>query len=233
MAPAVHWHHIKIRVGFFPPGAEADGTAHLALARGIHELYSGAAKEARASLKVADPNSMPTKLATALMETWSGDPHRAIQLTNEVRQDTLELRRADLWRIAIAAQAHLRLGDEAAIINVLKEIQNFPEPLRPREIAFFTDDIGAIAQAKLDWWPAETVPTDAYFNSMPEREAHLTEREVEVLRLLARGLTRPQIAEELFVTLNTLKTQLRTVYRKLRAESKAEALQRAMARGLI
>lgn len=52
----------------------------------------------------------------------------------------------------------------------------------------------------------------------------LSARERLVLACLARGLSTQQIAEELFVSLNTVKTQARTLYRKLGAHSKSEAL---------
>lgn len=48
---------------------------------------------------------------------------------------------------------------------------------------------------------------------------HLTERESDVLRLLARGKTRKEISEELFVTQNTVKTHQRNLYNKLDVHS--------------
>ena len=43
----------------------------------------------------------------------------------------------------------------------------------------------------------------------------LTERELTVLRLLATELTGPQIARELFISLNTLRTHTKHIYEKL------------------
>jgi ATP/maltotriose-dependent transcriptional regulator MalT len=51
----------------------------------------------------------------------------------------------------------------------------------------------------------------------------LTTREVEVLRLLARGLTNAQIAEELVVSLLTVKAHLRSIYSKLGVTSRSAA----------
>ncbi|UTX54615.1 helix-turn-helix transcriptional regulator [Leucobacter aridicollis] len=68
---------------------------------------------------------------------------------------------------------------------------------------------------------------------LPNQGELLTGRELEVLRLLARGLSRQEISDTLFVTLNTLKSQLRSVYKKLGASSKEEALRKASSRGLV
>lgn len=57
----------------------------------------------------------------------------------------------------------------------------------------------------------------------------LTEREVEVLRLLPSRLTQREIADELFISLNTLKFHLRVIYRKLECSSRAEAAEMARA----
>ena len=46
---------------------------------------------------------------------------------------------------------------------------------------------------------------------------HLSEREREVLRYLPTRLSSREIASELFVSLNTVKTHLRAIYRKLDA----------------
>ena len=51
----------------------------------------------------------------------------------------------------------------------------------------------------------------------------LTPREGEVLRLLARGLTNTQIAEELMVSQLTVKAHLRSIYSKLEVTSRVAA----------
>ena len=56
----------------------------------------------------------------------------------------------------------------------------------------------------------------------------LTEREVEVLRLVARGLSNAQIAEELVVSLLTIKAHLRSIYSKLGVTSRVAATRYAL-----
>ena len=54
----------------------------------------------------------------------------------------------------------------------------------------------------------------------------LSDRELAVLRLASQGLTQREIADQLFVSYNTVKSHLRTTYRKLGASSRDEALVR-------
>jgi LuxR family maltose regulon positive regulatory protein len=61
----------------------------------------------------------------------------------------------------------------------------------------------------------------------------LTPKEFEVLRLLATRLSRREIGERLFVSLNTVKTHQRAVYRKLSVEHRSAAVSRARELGLL
>lgn len=61
----------------------------------------------------------------------------------------------------------------------------------------------------------------------------LTEREMEVLQLLAQGASNPQIAEELFITVNTVKTHIRHILTKLQLENRTQAAAYAVQQGII
>jgi DNA-binding NarL/FixJ family response regulator len=61
----------------------------------------------------------------------------------------------------------------------------------------------------------------------------LTEREQEVLQGLVRGLSYKQCAEHLGVSLDTVRTHIRAVYRKLQVHSVAEAVARAIREKLV
>jgi len=61
----------------------------------------------------------------------------------------------------------------------------------------------------------------------------LSEREREVLQLIAEGLTNPEIASRLFLALNTVKTHASNIYSKLGVHSRTQAVARARALGLL
>jgi two-component system, NarL family, response regulator NreC len=61
----------------------------------------------------------------------------------------------------------------------------------------------------------------------------LSEREVDVLRLIALGHTNAEIAEQLFLSVRTVETHRAHIQQKLRLSSRAEMVQYALQRGLI
>ncbi|HTF07035.1 MAG TPA: LuxR C-terminal-related transcriptional regulator [Asanoa sp.] len=61
----------------------------------------------------------------------------------------------------------------------------------------------------------------------------LSDRELQVLRLLDSDLTGPEIARELFVTVNTLRTHTKRIFTKLDVTTRAAAVRRARGRGLL
>jgi LuxR family maltose regulon positive regulatory protein len=61
----------------------------------------------------------------------------------------------------------------------------------------------------------------------------LSDRELQVLRLLDSELTGPEIARELFVSRNTLSSHTKHIFTKLGATSRRAAVLRARERGLL
>ena len=71
-------------------------------------------------------------------------------------------------------------------------------------------------------------------NSVTSAAAHgLSDRELEVLRLVARGLSNKEVARELQVSPHTVKFHLTAVFNKLGCSSRAEAARLSVERGLI
>lgn len=61
----------------------------------------------------------------------------------------------------------------------------------------------------------------------------LSKREIEVLELLSQGLSNQEIADRLFVSLNTIKTHISNIYQKLNAKRRTQAIQKARELALI
>jgi LuxR family maltose regulon positive regulatory protein len=61
----------------------------------------------------------------------------------------------------------------------------------------------------------------------------LSERELEVLRLLAAGRSNPQIARELYLAVGTVKSHVHRIYGKLLVRNRTEAVARSRELGLL
>jgi non-specific serine/threonine protein kinase len=85
----------------------------------------------------------------------------------------------------------------------------------------------AIEYALSEGKPSTTTPS-----STPEHPGGLTSREVEVLGLVAEGLTNAQVAQRLFLSPRTVDTHLTSIYHKLGVSSRAAAMRFALEHGL-
>ena len=92
--------------------------------------------------------------------------------------------------------------------------------------------IGRAVKGELYLDPAVAGPV-ARRAIQPAKADPLTAREREVLERIARGLTNRQIAEQLFVSLNTVETHRRHLLEKLGVHSRAGLVAQALERGLL
>jgi DNA-binding NarL/FixJ family response regulator len=70
-------------------------------------------------------------------------------------------------------------------------------------------------------------------NNDSDTENALTERETDVLQLLAQGASNSQIAEELVITVNTVKSHISHILAKLQLENRTQAAAYALQNGMI
>ena len=71
------------------------------------------------------------------------------------------------------------------------------------------------------------------FLAAVQRISQLTERETEILRLIAEGYSNKEIGERLFVSSNTVKSHTGSIYRKLAVTKRNEAVDKAGQLGLL
>ena len=116
----------------------------------------------------------------------------------------------------------------AAALLLLQVIADDP-PGDPDAAALAAELAGLLGEAPR---PAPA-PAPAPAGPPPWPAEPLTVSETRVLRYLPTHLGAPEIAAELFLSANTVKTHLRHLYRKLGAHSRREAVQRARAIGLL
>jgi len=125
---------------------------------------------------------------------------------------------------ALLVLAHVRIArsrlERAAndLQRAQRMIAGFPDPGRLPAIAAAVEQDLATARANPGNLDMVEEPSAA---------------ELAVLRGLASGLSRREIGERLYISLNTVKTHTRELYRKLGVTSRADAVARAEALGLL
>jgi LuxR family maltose regulon positive regulatory protein len=122
-------------------------------------------------------------------------------------------------RIALARGA-LRLSDTRQARELLEEAA--------RQLQRAPD-----AEVALGWIEDCRAQAELSSSAGSGRECLLTTAELRILQFLPTHLSFPEIAERLYVSANTVKTHARSVYRKLGASSRGEAVVRARDQGLL
>lgn len=86
-----------------------------------------------------------------------------------------------------------------------------------------------------DWLPADLMghAADSHASEPVPLLEPLSEREHEVLEQLAQMMSTEEIAVGLFLSVNTVKTHLKSIYRKLAVTRRGEAVRRAREAGLL
>jgi DNA-binding CsgD family transcriptional regulator len=131
------------------------------------------------------------------------------------------------------------ISRSARILGAADAYQAMREP-RPHRPALEADEAAAelrvdVRARRLDGEAAEAVLQAAGHRVRARREgpAGLTAREVEVLRLLARGLSNKEIAGRLVISPKTVSNHVEHIYTKIDASSRATASLFAMQHGLL
>lgn len=72
-----------------------------------------------------------------------------------------------------------------------------------------------------------------HYEWRPDRPRQLTPRNLEVLRLVASGKSNPEIASDLFISIETVKSHIKDVLAIVGARSRAHAVAICLRKGLI
>jgi LuxR family maltose regulon positive regulatory protein len=209
----------------------------------IMQARVGMPDEARATLTgfSAAPERMGAIFnARAVICMTEGDPVTALDLLGEVRDITSPVGPAFTLVEAhlLAGTAHLTLGDRSAAAAAAEaalaaaEADRLIFPFALTDAADLLDALpghetahGALRADIVDLLRGASAPsTDRERLSQPEE---LSPSELRVLRYLPTNLTRPEIARELYVSINTVNTHIRNIYSKLGARDRSSAVRGA------
>jgi LuxR family maltose regulon positive regulatory protein len=203
--------------------------AHRALLFADRGDWARAAEDIERGLRVIDEHGLGEYGTVALLYAASARLHLRRHRTDEARASLLHamrLRPQSTWAIAWSAiplrlemaDAHLTLTDPEGARMLLREIDEILHH-RPKLTAF--DDRVAALRRHL------AVARDTPASSS------LTTAELRLLPYLQTHLTLAQIGERLYVSRNTISSQSGSIYRKLGATSRSEAIERARDLGLL
>jgi DNA-binding CsgD family transcriptional regulator len=232
-----HWFPDTMGVadGADPEAAEfsrfAGGENQIPLASGLAETRMLRTRDA---VMVPDPRSDPRAYQPLVRVTRSPGyvvapivaADRVIGFLHADRADQpVELTSADLDSVARFATEFGVLFETAMLRERVAHAQT-EVGAAFRDAAAALDALGKRGVA-LEGADGERVHiSPAAGRAAPRRDALLTAREREVLTLIATGAGNRAIADELVISVDTVKTHVRTILRKLRASSRAEALAR-------
>jgi ATP/maltotriose-dependent transcriptional regulator MalT len=134
-------------------------------------------------------------------------------------------RRVDLILASIwLARLKRRRGDHAAARLLAREA---------REALTRCPDPGVLAELLAQTERSLQLGASAGVAPVLAADLELSERELTVLRLLAGDLSQREIGAELFISLNTVKGHVRSIFRKLRVNNRSEAVVRARETGVL
>ncbi|MDQ2697990.1 MAG: LuxR C-terminal-related transcriptional regulator [Actinomycetota bacterium] len=208
--------------------------AMLSATRATLLLADGKATEA-AELLATAPATSQTRVARARVALLSGEAERVIATVAGIDLDALSPRLfAELQLLHASAAQHLGHADaaRAALGSAIAALTEYG--MRHPLALVRGSDRRALAELAT---PAErALLLDDRIPELLPRDVSmvaLTHRERAVLERLALGGTLPEIAAELHISVNTLKTQLRAVYRKLGVGDREAALVAAARHGLL
>jgi len=169
----------------------------------------------------------------ARFEIGAGNPGAALELCRSTVPE-IPAGSSALAAILVAkAEALLALGDpDAAEAEVTEGIDLSRRGGDRPTLAEATEVLERISRARSGDTGSGMSPTASASGAASGLVEQLTPRELEFLRLVCAGRSNSQIAQELFVTVGTAKAHLHTIYGKLGAANRVEAILRAQELGL-
>ena len=221
------------RAGVVGPAATGVVGSALPWFRFYDAIASGDLSRAATELDRADRDLWQTAHYQAILEVLRGRPAVAVRILYDYAPHTSALPKAEAQRLTVLAVARHAESDAPAAEDVLVAVAPHLTAYSGRLMEFLSPGLAARAAEHVDRWPVVTeVPgSDARVGSFDFEP--LRDREMDVLRAMATQQSRGEIAESLFLSVNTVKTHQRSLYRKLRVNSHAQALDVARRRGLI
>ncbi len=176
----------------------------------------------------------------------------AIRLAHQLRPQVIlmDLRMPILDGVQATQRIHNLLPEcHILVLTTFDDDEDVFEGLRAGAIGYLLKDVSseklfeairAAARGEYFLQPSITAKVVAEFSRLPravprspEAEKILSPREIEVLRLVATGISNKEIAERLFITEGTVKNHLSNILSKLNVKDRLQAVIRGRELGLL
>lgn len=228
-----------------PDGAGSPWLAdRVAVSASAAHLSAGRPEAALAALDDADPLVPEAAVASARARLALGEPREALDTLAAAPPRTVRTSTVNVEALLTRAHAALSLGDEEtalrqlgrALANADPERIRLPFRLSGPWLRHLLRASPGLAASR-DWLrpglrsgPTLLGAADA---GGPVLVEPLSEREHDVLERAAEMMSTDEIAEDLYLSVNTVKTHLKSINRKLAASRRGEAVRRARELGLL
>lgn len=222
--------HVQRLSAATPVATAVDGypASILPFVRAVSALLDGDGLALRDALAETDADLMPVRLLTAAVAVQCQASEALITALVGLRAPLSGFEQLDALRVVALTWAMLRTGDETAAHGLVSDLiarrarTGTPVLLTPAAVDTYARENFA------DW-----VSPKALIPEQSSEPVNLSKRERQVLRLLASDRTREQIAEDLFVSVNTIKSQVSSIFRKLRVDNRLDAVLEGERRRLL
>jgi LuxR family maltose regulon positive regulatory protein len=205
-------------------------------------LALGEPVRARAALLELEGADAPDPaVGLARLELACGNPEAALGAVDTFAADgsepLLPFTRLEAW--VVAAIAHDALRDQDRALEALERALDLAEPRGFSNILTrYGPPVRSLLRRRIAQGTAHRALADAVLAGLDEGAAAergpasallepLSERELTVLRFLPTMMSNAEIAAEMFVSVNTVKTHLKHVYRKLDVTDRRDCVKRA------
>jgi LuxR family maltose regulon positive regulatory protein len=204
-----------------------------------------------AEMAAAERDSAELRNAVAVLRLARGDPAAASTALGAVIDGAAPLRDAHLWDVQaflLEAIARDALGDAGGARRALEHALDLAKP-EGLVFPFLLDAAPGLLERHRRLGTAHAGTITEILNQLagaepgtggsPEADGErglfepLSHSEIRVLRYLPTKLSAPEIADQLYLSVNTVKTHMRHVYDKLGVHRRHEAVERARALGLL
>ncbi|MGI5452050.1 LuxR C-terminal-related transcriptional regulator [Streptomyces sp. CA-249302] len=207
---------------------------HVALVASTAHLAEGRPEAAAEVLRRVSGDQPAGAVGAARVQLAAGNRAAAVRLLDEVRAAGRTGPAVTVRAALVRAQAAEDAGDPVAARRLVA--QALVEARRERLRRPFLEAtpwirhllaVPHLQQLAAGWLTSGPPPVPVVDRTAPLVVEELSEREHEVLERLSRMMSTQEIAADLFLSVNTVKTHLKSVYRKLAVNRRTDAVRRA------